>query len=102
HVGERGRAYGDEDGLRPARGLFEASGERQTPGALIGENELFEAGFVDRHAPGAQGGDFVRLRIDADHVVPEISETGSSDKADIPRPYHGNTHRLNPAKSAPQ
>src|SRR5262249_41123337 len=93
---QRRRADGDEDRLRPAPGLFQASGERQPARGLIGERQLAQPRLEDRNATLSQTCDLALVDLDADDLVAKISETGPRNEADITSTHHHNAHRMNP------
>ncbi len=88
----RRRADGEEDRIGPLHRGAEVGGEGQPAVAHILGDQLVEPRLVDRHPPGMQAGDLVRVDIHHCHVNAEFGEARAGDKADITCADHGDAH----------
>ena len=78
-----GRADGDEHDFRVAHRLGEIGAEAQAPGGDVVGDERVEMRLVDRHATRAQGGDPLRILVDAMHMMPEFGKARPGYETDI-------------------
>src|SRR5262249_28979488 len=88
----RGRADGDEHGIRARDRGGEIGGEFEAPGAHVAVDDLVEARLVNRNFTPLQAGDLAGILVDACDGNTEFRKTGTGDEADIARTDHGNAH----------
>src|SRR5262249_6235797 len=77
---------------RALDGLLQVRREVETPRALVPGHEGLEPGLVDRDLPALEGGDLVRVLVDADDVHAEVREAGARHQPDVSRPDHADVH----------
>ena len=82
----------DKDRARTADAFGKVGGERQPAGLHIGFDQRVEPRLVDRHHALPKALDLGRVLVDADHVMPEIGETGAGDKANVAGSDHCDFH----------
>ena len=88
----RGRADGDEDGVRFGDRVGQIGREGEAAAPHVALDETVEPGLEDRHDAAVERLDLARVLVDADDVVSEVGEAGAGYEPDIARPDHDNTH----------
>src|SRR5262249_60553077 len=66
--------------------------ERQTAVTHVARDHFLEAGLVDGEATGAQRVDLVNQVVDADDLVAEVGEDGTSHKSNVTSAHDANVH----------
>ena len=67
-------------------------GEAQAAGGVVGLDHRLQAGLVDRDHAVVEAVDLGRVDVDADHVVADLGQAGTGDKADIAGAENGDAH----------
>ena len=62
------------------------------PALTLLSHQLVQAGFVDRHAALAQGGELAGVGFDHRDLGAELGEAGAGDEADIAAADHRDAH----------
>ena len=96
----RRRADGDEHGVGLADGR-RVGGEVQTLLPDIGLNQIGKARLEDRNFAVIERRDFLRILVDAGHVMTEIGKAGAGHQPHISGADHRHAHRRSPIKSRP-
>ena len=99
HVLEVGRAVlagrgadGDELDRAVRDRALDVGGEVQPARGHVARHHLVEAGLVDRQPAALQGGDLVRVDVQAQHVVAHVGEAGAGNQPDVARADDGDFH----------
>ena len=74
------------------RGLVVVGGEPQSTRGEVVAQHLWQAGFVERDVACSKLGDFTRIDVDAEHVVPEFGHSSGMCGAEITRAEDGASH----------
>jgi hypothetical protein len=75
----------DRDELQQAvpDAFGDVGGEAQAAGGAIARHHLLQARLVDRQAAGVEDADFLRVEVQAQHVVAHFRKAGAADEADV-------------------
>ena len=96
HVGAavfvRRRAHGDQLDFGVRDGAGHVGGEVQAAGGAVALDQLFQAGFIDRHVAGIEHRDLGRIQVQAQHVVAYVRQAGAGDEAHIAGADNGDVH----------
>jgi hypothetical protein len=99
HVLEVGRAVlvgrrtdGDELQRAEVDGLLDVGRELQASGAHVALDDRVQPRLVNGQAARLQGGDLLRVQIEAQHLVADIRQAGAADQAYVAGPDDRDFH----------
>ncbi|OIQ64937.1 hypothetical protein GALL_535090 [mine drainage metagenome] len=92
----RGRTYGNKLDQSMLSGKFNIRRKLQAAFGHVTLDHILETGFIDRDTTLIQNGDFPGIHVQAQHVVPHLSQASAADQPYIPCTNHGNFHAVFP------
>ena len=98
----RRRADRDEHRIGIADRLRQVRPEPETARLHIVRHKLVQPGLVDRHDALQQPIDLPRILVDAENIVPEVSEAGPGHQTDVAGTDHRYTHILSLSACEPE
>ena len=93
------RVIGDPDQLGLLQGGMGIGGKMQVSGRQTLCNQRVQSRLEQRRLAQVQSGDDIGLIIKAGHLVPELRQTGRSDRSQMPQADNSNPHDARPANT---